>query len=143
MAKTVSYHDEGAASKAAMQEEKVRRVEITISYVLRIGVILSVLILCAGLGLIFAHHPEYASKLPYNKVVGLQGNFPHSFGSLINSVSKGEGSGIAVLGLAILILTPIMRVAVSILAFIYQRDPAMTLVTSFVLAALLFSLFIR
>jgi uncharacterized membrane protein len=42
-------------------------------------------------------------------------------------------------GLLLLIATPVLRVAVSILAFVYQRDRAFVAITSIVLALLLTS----
>jgi uncharacterized membrane protein len=126
-------------------EEKVRRVELIISLVLRIGVVVSVLVIAIGLGIFFDHHAGYASfsgSASYKPLVSTSFHFPDTFGGLGHSLAKGEGRGVIVLGLLLLILTPVMRVAVSILTFVYEKDPPMVIVTSFVLIALVGSFFL-
>ncbi|MCL4313216.1 MAG: DUF1634 domain-containing protein [Actinobacteria bacterium] len=128
-----------------VDDEKVRKVEILISLVLRVGVVLSVLVITAGLVVTFIHHPAYAAlsgHASYHSLTSMASKFPHTPGGLVKSLSAGQGQGIIVLGLVLLILTPVMRVAVSILTFVYQRDPLMTLVTCFVLSALIGSFFL-
>jgi len=128
-----------------VDDEKVRKVELLISLVLRVGVILSVLVITAGLVVTFIHHPSYAllsGRSSYHPLTSVTSRFPHTLGGLFKSLSAGKGQGIIVLGLLLLILTPVMRVAVSILTFVYQRDPLMTLVTCFVLSALIGSFFL-
>ncbi|WP_276936925.1 DUF1634 domain-containing protein, partial [Ferrimicrobium acidiphilum] len=60
-------------------EEKVRQTEIAISWVLRIGVVLSVIIVVVGLVIIFIHHPGYAKitgGVSYHAVAGRTSLFP-------------------------------------------------------------------
>ena len=131
--------------EAALMAEKVRKVELAISLVLRIGVVVSVAVIAAGLGLMFAHHGEYLpirGHYSYRELTSKSTQFPHSFGSLGHSIARGDGRGIVVLGVLILILTPILRVAVGVLSFIYEKDPPMTLVTLFVLVVLVGSFFL-
>jgi uncharacterized membrane protein len=126
-------------------EEKVRKVELAISLVLRVGVVLSVLVIAGGLGLMFAHHSAYLplrGDFSYKALTSRGTPFPHSFASLGHSVAKGDGRGVVVLGVLILILTPVLRVAVGVLSFIYEKDPPMALVTLFVLAVLVGSFFL-
>jgi uncharacterized membrane protein len=123
-------------------EEKVRKIEIAISYVLRIGVTVSVAILAVGLGLMFAHHGVYASitgSFSYHALTGPHSPFPHNFGPVFRGVARGEGRAVVVLGVLVLILTPILRVATGVISFIYEKDPPMTIVTSFVLFVLILS----
>jgi uncharacterized membrane protein len=47
-----------------------------------------------------------------------------------------------VLGVLLLILTPILRVAVGVLSFMYEKDAPMTVVTLYVLAVLIASFFL-
>lgn len=129
----------------ARMETKVRNVELAISLVLRIGVIVSVVVITVGLGIMFAHHPQWVSitgHSSYKKLTTSTTSFPHSFSSLGRAISRGEGRGIVVLGVLILILTPVMRVAVGVLSFIYEQDPAMTFVTLYVLVVLVGSFFL-
>ncbi|MDA8358753.1 MAG: DUF1634 domain-containing protein [Actinomycetota bacterium] len=132
-------------AEAEAMEEKIRKVEIAISLVLRIGVTLSVLVIAVGLGIMFAHHGDYTSitgKFSYKKLTTSSTPFPHSVHGLVRSIEHGDGRGIVVLGIFLLILTPVLRVAVGVLSFIYERDLPMTLVTLFVLAVLIGSFFL-
>jgi uncharacterized membrane protein len=51
-----------------------------------------------------------------------------------------DGPGLIQLGLLVLLATPLVRVAFSVLAFALQRDRTYVVVTSIVLAVLLYSL---
>ncbi len=128
-----------------VDDAKVRKVELAISLVLRIGVTLSVAVIAAGLALIFAHHPRYghlSGSYSYHRLTSGSTEFPHTMSGLGASLRAGDGRGVVVLGVLLLILTPVLRVAVSTVAFVYERDRAMTLVTLFVLSALVGSFFL-
>jgi uncharacterized membrane protein len=125
--------------------EKIRKVELAISLVLRIGVVVSVAVIAVGLGLMFAHHGAYvpiSGHLSYRELTSNSTSFPHSFASLRSSIALGQGRGIVVLGVLILILTPVLRVAVGVLSFIYEKDPPMAIVTLYVLFVLVGSFFL-
>lgn len=132
------------AEKAAM-DEKVRKTEVAISLVLRVGVSVSVVVIGIGLGLMFAHHSQYSrfsGNFSYHSLTSSRTAFPYSFGALARSLSKFRGEGVVVLGVLLLILTPILRVAVGALSFIYEKDGPMTIVTLYVLAVLIASFFL-
>lgn len=132
-------------AEAAAMEEKVRKVELVISMVLRVGVLVSVLIIMVGLGLMFAHHPAYRpihGRFSYRELTSKTASFPDSFSSMGRSISRGSGQGIVVLGVLVLILTPVLRVAVGVLSFVYEKDPPMTIVTLYVLVVLVGSFFL-
>jgi uncharacterized membrane protein len=131
--------------EATRMAEKVRQVEVVISLVLRIGVVVSVAVIAVGLGLMFAHHGAYAAihgHFSYQQLTSRTTRFPHTFSSLGHSIARWQGRGIIVLGVLILILTPVLRVAVGVLAFIYEKDTPMTLITLYVLAVLVGSFFL-
>jgi len=133
------------AEEAEAMEEKIRKIELAISLVLRIGVSLSVVILAVGLGMMFAHHSDYTSftgSFSYHSLTSRKSGFPHSFGGLVTSLKAGQGRGVVVVGILVLILTPILRVAVGVLSFMYEKDPPMTIVTLYVLAVLIASFFL-
>ncbi len=133
----VHHHD--------VDEQKLRQVETAISYVLRIGVVASVITVLIGMVMVFKQHPGYASitgKVSYHVVSGPTTSFPHTLGQLGTALSQGTGDGVIVLGLIILLATPVLRVAVGVLSFIYEKDPPMTIVTLFVLAVLIASFFL-
>ena len=50
-----------------------------------------------------------------------------------------KGEAVVAIGLLLMILTPVARVAVSVLAFLYQRDRVFTFITLAVLIILLMS----
>jgi uncharacterized membrane protein len=135
----------GPRETATAESPKVRQAEIAISLVLRIGVTVSIAVVAAGLALMFVHHPAYGhlrGPFSYHRLTSGSTLFPHTFPQLGAALGAGDGRGVVVLGLLILIVTPVLRVAVSVLAFVYERDRAMTLVTLFVLTALVGSFFL-
>ena len=131
----------GAASPSAPQEDRrVVRVEIVISWVLRVGVVTSLTIVVAGLVLIFVHHPELLTSATRLQELTQRGTvFPHTLSEVFQGLMHTRGEATVALGLLLLILTPVTRVAVSILAFLYQRDRVFTLITLTVLIILLMS----
>jgi uncharacterized membrane protein len=126
---------------AAEPDATVRRVELAISNVLRGGVIVSLVLIVLGTCVTFARHPSYFSQPAELKQLITPGShFPHDLQSLAKNLFESRGRGIVTLGLLVLIATPIMRVAISILAFIYQRDRIYTIITATVFCLLLLSL---
>ena len=106
---------------------------------------MSVAVIAVGLGLMFAHHGAYLpirGHFSYKELTSKSTPFPHSFASLGHSIAQGDGRGIVVLGVLILILTPILRVAVGVVSFLYEKDPPMALVTLYVLVVLVGSFFL-
>ncbi len=125
-----------------LMDEKIRGTEVAISWVLRIGVTVSVLIFFIGLVITFVHHPQYARWFgvsSYHPLTSSSSHFPHTIGGMVRGIEKGSGAAITVLGTALLILTPVARVAVAVFSFIFEKDPAMTIVTCFVLFVLILS----
>lgn len=128
-----------------VDEAKIRQVETAISIVLRVGVVLSVVLVSAGLGLSFSRHPAYGTvtgRASFHSLTSLTSSFPHTLTALGHSLTAGDGQGLIVLGLVVLILTPVVRVAVGVLSFAYEKDPPMVVVTLFVLGVLIASFFI-
>jgi uncharacterized membrane protein len=124
-------------------EERVRRVELVISNLLRLGVLASLTLIVLGTALTFIHHPEYfASPADLSRLVQPGAAFPHSVSDVMEGIRLLRGQALVTAGLLLLIVTPVMRVAVSILAFIYQRDRVFTFITAVVLALLLLSFFL-
>ena len=122
------------------EDHRVVRVEIVISWVLRVGVVTSLAVVVAGLILVFVHHPDFlssAGELP--KLTQPGAIFPHTLSEVFQGVAHTRGEAVVAIGLLLLILTPVTRVAVSILAFLYQRDRLYTFITLTVLIILLMS----
>ncbi len=124
-------------------DERVRRVEIIISNLLRGGVMSSLALVVIGTIISFVHHPEYfSSPADFQRLVEPGAAFPHSLNAVIQGVLLFQGQAIVTAGLLLLIATPVMRVAVSIFAFIYQEDRTYTYITALVLFLLLLSFFL-
>ncbi len=117
---------------AGADDSLIRKTELIISGVLRVGVLLSVAIILAGV--------VYGYLLPL---------FGHSAGSTFPDTVSGVSAGLlagrpmAIIsaGLLLLVATPVLRVAVSIVAFAIEKDRAYVLITALVLAILLTSIF--
>ncbi len=121
----------------------VERIENLISHVLRIGVVVSLLVIVTGTVISFVHHPGYLWSAP------MLGPLTHPVGdslptvhSVLAGVLTGRGQAMVMLGLMLLIATPVLRVAVSVVVFLVQRDLIFVATTLVVLAALLFSFWI-
>ena len=128
---------------AADADERVRRVELLISNLLRAGVLGSLALIVFGTALTFFHHPEYfTSRADLSRLVQPGAAFPHSVSDVIDGFLQLRGQAIVMAGLLLLIVTPVVRVAVSILAFIYQRDRVFTFITAMVLSLLVLSFFL-
>ena len=112
----------------------VSSMELIVSSVLQAGVIISSVIILAGLFLFFLHDKQSGSYHQFTRAGYL---FPHNLANLIAAVKSGSGVGLIDLGVLILILTPVLRVATSILLFLRRKDPPMTVVTLFVLLILI------
>lgn len=120
------------------QSKSLDNMEIVVSAVLQAGVIVSSAIILIGITLFFIHaHQVLATNNSYRNYTVANYSFPHTLTTLKDSVVSGQSVGLIELGVLLLILTPVLRVATSILLFRRQRDRPMTLVTLFVLVVLI------
>jgi uncharacterized membrane protein len=127
-------------TKTKTIDKPVGHFELVISELLRLGVTLSLATILVGLGLMFAHHPDYLrSSADLARLTTPGAALPHSLHDVTEGVRAWRGQAVVALGLTMLILTPILRVAVSIIAFAIERDRVFVAVTSAVLAVLLLS----
>lgn len=124
----------------AASDARVGQVEIAISHLLRIGVTTSMVIILAGLVLMFVHHPSYLrAGSDLQRLTSPGAAFPHTLHDVARGLRTYRGQAVIAVGLMVLIATPIMRVAASIIAFAVERDLVYVLITSLVLAVLLAS----
>ncbi|UFS69999.1 DUF1634 domain-containing protein [Geomonas sp. RF6] len=124
-----------------VEEERIRQVELAISQLLRIGVILSLLLIVGGTIVTFCRHPLYVSSTDVLQRLTEPGAaFPHTLRDVVAGLRELRGLAIVTVGLLLLIATPVLRVAISILGFIYQGDRVFTAITTVVLGLLLLSL---
>ncbi len=117
-----------------------RKVELLISKLLRFGVVTALAIVVSGTVLSFVHHPDYTSAASELQRLTQPGAaFPHSLADVFAGAARGRGQAIVMIGLLVLLATPVARVAVSIAAFVYQRDWVFVIITTAVLLFLLLS----
>lgn len=103
-------------------------------WVLRLGVILSVAVMILGLTISFIHAPPSVKEMRHV-------TFTTNAVVLLRGVRHGNGKNIIDLGLLLLVLTPITRVAVSMVLFaLVENDWFYTWVTLAVLVLTLVSL---
>ena len=134
------------ASRGGM--EPISRMELVISYGLRAGVFVSAAIILVGiLTLALSHSTGYSRILPHHLTDILTfhatagpGFFPTSLPAVWEGAVEGKPYAVIGVGMMLLIATPIVRVALSVVFFLVQRDWLYTGITLFVLAVLLLSL---
>jgi uncharacterized membrane protein len=114
-----------------------------IAILLRGGVLLSIAIVVAGLAFTFIHHPQYVtSKTELGQLTSPTAVYPHTIRDVIAQTATGHGQAIVMLGLLLLIATPIGRVAFSVGGFVIERDRVYVAITAVVLALLVAALFL-
>jgi uncharacterized membrane protein len=113
------------------------RFRVMVSTVLLVGVSVSAGLIALGFGAAFA--------------VGWQGSLlgqgvstvaPTDYADLPGRLAKLEPLAISQLGLVVLLATPVLRVASSVLGFVFEGDRLYATITSIVLAVLLISIFV-
>ena len=118
-------------------EEKKRHqemadIELVIGHVLRIGVITSAAVIVLGLALAL-----FTGKTGYPA-----GTFPTTFSAIFQGITTLKPFAVTMLGLFLLILTPVLRVVVSIYAFAKENDKLYVWITILVLVILVFAMWI-
>lgn len=126
-----------------MSEREQVPVETLIGWVLRAGVVISVSIIVIGLALTFFHHPEYvSSEEALRQLIDPERRQLDSRAGVWRGLLQQRGQAIVMLGLLLLIATPVMRVAASIFIFARERDRLYVAITTLVLLLLLTSFFL-
>ena len=123
--------------EAVLRDIRDEQVELVIGRLLQFGVLAAAIVVVAGGILLLG---EYG-HLPAN-FQQFRGEDPalRSVGGIIRAALSGDSRAIVQLGLVLLIATPAARVALTLGAFIIQRDRLYILTTSIVLSLLLYGL---
>jgi len=124
-------------SHMVLRDARDQRVEQIIGKLLRLGVLLAALVVLIGGALLLAHYGHLPAN--FHEFAAADGAL-RSIGGILSAVMRGDSRAIVQLGLVLLILTPVARVALTLGAFIIQRDRLYILTTSIVLALLLYGL---
>ncbi|GEP19901.1 DUF1634 domain-containing protein [Pediococcus argentinicus] len=114
------------------ENEEMEKVELLIGRILQIGVIVSAIIIVLGIALWLI---QGGSGYPH-------GIFPHRFGTVTSGVIAFKPYAVVMLGIFCLILTPVLRVVVSIYAFAKEHDQLYVWITTIVLVILLIGMYI-
>src|SRR5258708_19516425 len=105
-----------------------------IGWILQCGVILSAAVILLGL-IMFPFHPGGFSTARLL-------SFPQTLGEVWAGLLILRPQAVITLGLLLLIATPVVRVAVSLVAFALERDRRYVIITLAVLAILMISIFL-
>lgn len=112
-------------------------IERMVSVLLKTGVLIAgSVVLAGGLYFLVRHGGE---RVDYRQFVG-QPHIDRHIGQIVKGAFSGRARSIIQLGILLLIATPIARVALSLVGFTMERDGKYVMVTSIVLAVLLYSL---
>ncbi|MBW4692701.1 MAG: DUF1634 domain-containing protein [Lyngbya sp. HA4199-MV5] len=114
-----------------------QQVEITISVLLRVGVTLAAAIVIIG-GILYLIHN--GNKFPEDHIFRGEPADLRQIPGVLKDTLALRGRGIIQLGILLLILTPVARVAFSVFAFWQQRDRLYITVTLIVLVILIHGL---
>src|SRR5262245_54449837 len=97
----------------------MRRGTVTVqdisAWILRSGVILSVVIMLLGIVVSCLHNRVRVERMEHS-------TFDYQLRVLLEGLSEGRGKAIIEVGIYILVFTPIMRVLASMIIFLGQRD---------------------
>ncbi|MDQ6689135.1 MAG: DUF1634 domain-containing protein [Gemmatimonadota bacterium] len=120
-----------------MRDSRDERIELVIGRLLQVGVLAAAIVVVAGGIILLARYGH------------LPANFQHfrsedpalrSVAGVGRAAFTGDSRAIVQLGLVLLIATPVARVALTLGAFVIQRDRLYILTTSIVLVLLLYGL---
>ncbi len=114
-----------------------QQLDQVIGIILRAGVIISALVVFAG-GIVYLAHNGWLQ--PNYRIFHGEPADLRSIAGIISSARELQPSGIIQFGLLLLVATPIVRVAGSVVGFALQEDWVYVMVTVIVLVLLLFSL---
>jgi uncharacterized membrane protein len=117
--------------------------EYIIGNTLRIGVIASIIVILAGLTLLLL--APGASRYSLTAIASPTSKLNSSlirFSSMLNGLESLDGVYFIMLGLAILIATPVARVLLSVFWFFQKRNRIYTLITAIVLINMLVAIFV-
>jgi uncharacterized membrane protein len=98
------------------------------AWVLRVGVVMSVLVMLAGILVSFVHGTVSLERVQTAR-------FEYNPGAIFHGVATLHGQSIIEVGIYLLVLTPVMRVFMSMILFVFaERDWVYGVITLGVLA---------
>lgn len=113
------------------------QVEQIVGRLLQIGVLIAAVVVILGGAMLLA---TSALQVVSFSVFRGEPAMLRSVSAVARGASTFNAHAVIQLGLVLLVATPIARVALTLIAFLFQRDRLYVIITSLVLALLLFSL---
>jgi uncharacterized membrane protein len=117
-----------------------KRLETIIGYTLRLGVLAAAALVLAG-GVYYLSENAFTPADYHTFHPAAKSSLDLS--GIVRNAAALNSLGIIQLGLLVLIATPIVRVILSVIAFVLERDFLYAVVTSIVLAVLLYSFLLQ
>jgi len=134
------------SSTAAEHAPALIRAELLISYVLRYGVILCGVVIAVGLALLLLHPAGGSSSGFLAQVRSSAGGSPEAVPTTLAAFATGlaafDPNTLISLGLLLLIALPVVRVALTVVIFLIQKDLSYFIITLIVLTVLLSGIFL-
>lgn len=135
--KEVTNNCETGVKKIFVKTSTEQQLEYLLSNLLKYGVLLaSAVVLLGGILYLINHGNEPAD---YHIFHGTPSEFRSAI-RVLGAVLSGSSRGIIQLGLLLLIAIPILRVIISLLTFLLKHEFIYVIITSIVLASLIYSL---
>ncbi|MCC7195697.1 MAG: DUF1634 domain-containing protein [Gemmatimonadaceae bacterium] len=114
-----------------------RDVDVIVGRLLQAGVLLSALVVIVGGAMYLWQHGSVVADF---RAFTPGAEEMRNLTDIVRGALRGEAPAIVQLGLVLLVATPIARVALTLVAFIYQRDRLYVVTTAIVLALLAYGL---
>lgn len=108
------------------KQKEMNHVELLIGRILQVGVYISAAVIILGIGLWLVKNGS-----------GYTGTLPTRLGIIFHGVTQLRPYAVLMLGIFLLILTPVLRVVVSIYAFAKEGDRLYVTITTIVLVILI------
>ena len=131
----------------AIGERHATAGDLVISSLLRYGVLISVgLVLLGTLDLLLRGNTGYGAVADVRALLNPPADhdlwWPNTLSGVVSGAAQLRPYALILLGLLVLIMTPVMRVAVSALLFLREHDLLYVAITVFVLCVLVLSFFL-
>ncbi len=131
---------EAAAPSPSSGGADAPALEGLIATVLRVGVGLALLVVAVG-GIVAAfRHPGYlTSPEEYRRLIHPTASSPRTLEEILRGLVHLDGRALVMLGVLILLATPVVRVAISVVLFARRREPSFAVMAVVVLGILALS----
>lgn len=117
---------------------KDKDIQTIIGWVLRSGVIVSMVVVFTGGMIYLSRHGN--EVIDYTQFKGVP-DFLHTPGGIIKGIADLRGRAIIQAGIILLIATPVIRIIFSVVGFVMEKDHLYTVITCMVLLVILIGMF--